>query len=289
MAVEKLTYINGGGESISFSRFSVYLPTDVDGISNIANTIFADSTMGQDGDSFIASRIEPRDITITCTILERDPGKARMRRRDATHCFNPQLSGALIYEYGDFKRAISCKVSDLTFSKSRAYQKFVLQLRCLDPFWREAAETREDIAAWVGAFEFPINLPEQATWEIEYRQPSLIVNAYNAGDVRAGMRVEFRALGSLSNPSIVNVDTQAYIKFILEMDAGDVLTVTTGYGEKNATLLRGGIISDAIRYIDPDSTYLQLEPGDNLIRYDADDALENLEVFIYHNNLYLGV
>lgn len=289
MAAEKLTYTNASGESISFSRFSVYFPTDVDGISNIANTIFADSTMGQDGDSFIATRIEPRDITITCTILERDREKARIRRRQAAHCLNPQLAGSMLYEYGDFRRIIGCRVSDLSFSASRAYQKFILQLRCLDPFWREAAETREDIAAWVGAFEFPIDLPEDQTWEIEYRQPSLIVNAYNAGDVAAGMRVEFRALGALTNPSIVNVDTQEYVAFGIGMQAGDVLTVTTGYGSKNATLLRGGVTSDAIRYIDPDSTYLQLAPGDNLIRYDADDGLENLEVFLYHNNLYLGV
>ena len=47
--------------------------------------------------------------------------------------------------------------------------------------------------------------------------------------------------------------------------------------------------SDAFRYLDVDSSYLQLAVGDNLFRYSADTNAENLEVSIYHNNLYLGV
>ena len=54
-------------------------------------------------------------------------------------------------------------------------------------------------------------------------------------------------------------------------------------------LTRGGVESDAFRYLDVDSSYLQLAVGDNLFRYSADTNAENLEVSIYHNNLYLGV
>lgn len=42
-------------------------------------------------------------------------------------------------------------------------------------------------------------------------------------------------------------------------------------------------------YLDVDSSYLQIAVGDNLFRYSADANAENLEVSIYHNNLYLGV
>ena len=43
------------------------------------------------------------------------------------------------------------------------------------------------------------------------------------------------------------------------------------------------------RYLYVDSSYLQIAVGDNLFRYSADANAENLEVSIYHNNLYLGV
>ena len=166
-----------------------------------------------------------------------------------------------------------------------------MNLCCLNPFWREETETRADIATWIGGFEFPVpdGLELYDGWEIGYRQPSLIVNVFNSGDVKSGIRIEFRALGAVTNPTLLNVDTQEFIKLNLEMIAGDVLTVSTGYGEKAVKLKRGGITTDAFRYLDVDSSYLQIAVGDNLFRYSADTNAENLEVSIYHNNLYLGV
>ena len=93
----------------------------------------------------------------------------------------------------------------------------------------------------------------------------------------------------VKNPSLLNVDTQEFIKLNITMEAGDTLSVSTGYGEKEVTLKRGGATSDAFRYLDVDSSYLQLSVGDNLFRYSAEENLENLEVSIYHDDLYLGV
>ena len=143
----------------------------------------------------------------------------------------------------------------------------------------------------IGGFEFPVpdGLELYDGWEIGYRQPSLIVNVYNSGDVKSGIRIEFRAIGAVTNPVLLNVDTREFIKLNISLVAGDVLTVSTGYGEKAVKLNRGGTITDAFRYLDVDSSYLQIAVGDNLFRYSADANAENLEVSIYHNNLYLGV
>lgn len=103
------------------------------------------------------------------------------------------------------------------------------------------------------------------------------------------IRIEFRAIGAVTNPVLLNVDTREFIKLNISLVAGDVLTVSTGYGEKAVKLNRGGVITDAFRYLDVDSSYLQIAVGDNLFRYSADANAENLEVSIYHNNLYLGV
>lgn len=62
-----------------------------------------------------------------------------------------------------------------------------------------------------------------------------------------------------------------------------------GIRGKEVTLQRDGVTSDAFRYLDVDSTYFQLSVGDNLYRYSAEENLENLEVSIYHDDLYLGV
>lgn len=48
-------------------------------------------------------------------------------------------------------------------------------------------------------------------------------------------------------------------------------------------------VTTKAHYLDVDSTYFQLSVGDNLYRYSAEENLENLEVSIYHDDLYLGV
>ena len=244
--------------------------------------------MGQDGDTYLGNRIESREIEIVGSIKERNKDQMREYRRRLNRVLNPQYAATLTYQYGDFVRVIDCKVDNApVFTRKAIFQDFTIQLLCLNPFWRKESKTRDDIATRIGGLEFPVEIVPG--WEIGYRQPSLIVNVYNDGDVQAGIRVEFRALGMVTNPALLNVDTQEFIKLNYTMEAGDTLTVSTGYGEKEVTLKHGGIVTDAFRYLDVDSSYLQLSVGDNLFRYSAEENLENLEVSIYHDDLYLGV
>jgi phage-related protein len=289
--VETLTYTNSLGESLVFSHASVYCSQTVEGISDVRNTIYSINSMGQDGDTFVANRLESRDIDISGFIKERDPDKLRAHRRKLARILNPQMSAILTYQYGSFTRVISCRSVNapvITKPAGSIYTGFSVQLVCLNPFWREVAEKRDDIAAWIGSLEFPVDIPEGGM-QIGYRQPSLIVNVYNGGDVQTGIRIEFQALGDVTDPIITNVDSQEFIRLNITLQDGDVLTLSTGYSDKWAKLYRDGVTTDALRYVDVDSTFLQLAPGDNLIRYDAEQGLSNLEVSIFHNNLYLGV
>lgn len=291
---ERLIYTNERGESIEFSPRSLYHTNlkDVKGLSNVRNAIYSTNSMGQDGDTYLGYRIESRDIDIVGYIKERDRQAAQSLRRTLNRVLNPQYEATLTYEFGDFKRVIGCKIDDAPiFTAKPIFEQFAVNLSCLNPFWREETETREDIASWIGGFEFPEpdGLEITDEWEIGYREPSLIVNVYNSGDVKSGIRIEFRALGAVKNPMLLNVNTQEFIKLNIDMVAGDTLTVSTGYGEKAVKLQRDGVTSDAFRYLDIDSSYLQIAVGDNLFRYSADTNAENLEVSIYHNNLYLGV
>lgn len=307
---KKITYINERGDSLSFcttSQYHVNVSKDVSGLSDIENDIFSITSMGQDGDTFIGSRIKAREIEVVGHIKERDKDLAHRLRRHMNSILNPQFSGLLIYEFGDIRRVINCTIAGAPkFIPYPIFEQFVLQLSCLNPFWREDMETRQDVASWIGGFEFIGDRPDDdlpqgleilinpenptiPTWEIGWREPSLIVNVFNSGDVRTGMRIEFRALGLLINPTLLNVVTGEFIKINFEMQASDVITVNTAWGEKGVTLRRAGEESDAFRFLDPDSSYLQLAVGDNMFRYDADVNMYNMDVTIHHNNLFLGV
>ncbi len=293
MEYEKLTYINSRGETLEFSVTSLFhcnVSKDVTGLAGIDNTIYKTNSMGQHGDTYIGQRFEPREITIEGSINSRDKDQVLELRRKAEKILNAELDAKLVYTYKDFVRVIDCKVDGSPkFRTKSVFMQYEIPLICCNPFWKEETEAKNDIAAWISSWEFDFEIPEEGI-ELGYREPSIIVNVYNDGDVKSGMRVEFRAVGTVVNPVLLNVNTQEYIKLIdTTMEAGDVITIDTNYGSKGVTLTRQGETVDYFRHIDVESTFMQLGIGDNVFRYNAEAGVTNLEASIYHANKYLGV
>lgn len=124
-----------------------------------------------------------------------------------------------------------------------------------------------------------------------HREPSLIVNVLNNGQVKTGMIIEFFARGTLSNPSLFNVNTREFIKINKGMAAGEKFIRNTNVGKKKILQNLNCIGTDILNYLDivgGGDTFLQLDVGDNLFRYNADSNLDNLEINIYFSPQYLG-
>ena len=292
---ESLTYVNARGESIVFgigSKYHVNVQKDVTGISDLTNTIYSTNSMGQHGDTFAGNRIEPREIEIEGKIRERGKDTQLALRRQALKILNPELDGTLYYKYGNFTRKITAKVKESPrFSHPDISQEFSIVFKCLDPFWREEIEQRKDVASWLADWFFPtvILRDDPASMIFGHRETSVIVDVYNGGHVATGMKIYFKAMGALTGPSLFNMNTREYMKINYTMQAGDVIIVDTSYGNKSVILQRGGQEINLYRYMDVDSTFMQLDIGDNVFRYDADDGLTNLEVTVYYAQKYLGV
>jgi phage-related protein len=291
---ERLIYTNERGASVEFSPRSLFHTNikDVLGLSDVRNTNYMTSSAGQDGDTFISGRIERREIEIVGNIKAKDKTEIHTLRRELNRTLNPQYSGTLTYSLGDFNRVIDCRINSApVFRRGVIFEQFTVRLVCPNPFWRELDIQRDDIAAWIGGMEFDSDsgLELNDDWQIGYLEPQQIMNIYNAGDVSASVIAEFRALGTASNPQLTNIKTGEFMKFNVNLSAGDMLTVNTGYGEKRATITQGGTTSDALQYLDVDSTFVQLSAGDNLYQFSADTNEENIECTVRHNNNYLGV
>jgi hypothetical protein len=295
MENEKLTYINSRGERLELGVDSVYhcnISKDVEGISGVTSVIYSTNSMGQHGDTYVGQRIEARDIDVVGHINTRDKAQALELRRRMLKIFNPELSATLVYEYGGFKRVIDCRAyGEPKILKKEVLYEFDLQIECLNPFWREEEETKEDIASWVAAWHFPCVIEKDNTKSMiyGYRAESVIVDCYNEGDVSTGMRIRFTTLGTVSNPILLNVDTEEFIQINATMKTGDVIEINTKYGSKGAKLIRDGVETDYFRYIDVDSTFMQLAIGDNMFRYDAASGVNSLEVSIFYSKEFLGV
>lgn len=295
MESEKLIFTNERGESLELGLDSIYhcnISKDVTGIAGVKNVLYSTNSMGQHGDTYVGQRIEARDIEIVGHINTRDKAQALQLRRTMLKILNPELDGTLLYEYGGFRRIINCRThGEPKVERKEVLYEFVIPLESLNPFWREEDETKEDIASWVAAWHFPcvIERDNPKSMIFGYRAESVIVDCYNEGDVSTGMRIRFTALGTVTNPILLNVDTGEYIQLNVTMQTGDLIEVNTKYGSKGAKLVRDGVESDYFRYVDVDSTFMQLAIGDNNFRYDAAGGVNSLEVAIFYNAEYLGV
>lgn len=253
----------------------------------------------QDGSTYVGSRLNERDIPISFALMTAAFNKESIqeKRNEIFKVFNPAYnpikllfemnSGQTVYAFANVK-------STPLFASGKAnsniaWQKCLVQLEANDPFLYDTETSKFDVAVWNGSLEFgSLELLSTGT-EIGYRSPSLIVNVLNEGQDKTGVIIQLRAAGTVVNPSLINVNTQKFIKLNTTLLGGDVVSINTFKGKKKAELTRNNVVINIFNTVDFGSTFLQLDTGDNLFRYDADSGIDSLECSIYFTPKFLGV
>ncbi|RPJ97294.1 phage tail family protein [Rummeliibacillus sp. TYF005] len=295
MIIKELKITNASGESIEFGRhFRLYEDINLSGLK--ADVSYSESA--NDGSSYQRTRLDVRDINVPFFINRTVEGNEWIeeRRQEAYRVLNPKKNPMRLdftTKSGEsyFLNAELTASPDFPtgFENSNyRWQKSLLQFTCSDPYLYEKDETLVQIATWIPAFEFALEIPTDGI-EMGYRSPSLIANVFNGGQEDSGMIIKFKANGTLSTPSLVNVNTYEEFKLNMDLVGGDIVEVSTYKGKKYAYLTRNNIKISVFGKVDLDSKFLQLETGDNLFRYDAKSGVDNLEVSMYFANKFVGV
>lgn len=288
--MKKLTYVNKLGQRIDFNEFAPLLLLSFSEKGKV--NIYTNKGMNQDGSTYLGNTIESNDKTIEIAIITDNETDLIDYRNKINKVFNPRLGeGYLIYKDPVKEVKSKCIIDSLPYftSVNSTVNKCLISCTASNPFWMDIAESKAEIALWNGDFSFDFEIPDETGVEIGHREPSLIVDVFNDGDVDCGIRAEFRALATVVNPSILNVNTQEFIKINRTMQAGEVIVLNTSFGNKKLESIMNGVSTNIFNYIDFQSTFLQLATGDNLFRYDAEQFIDNLEVTIYYTPQYLGV
>lgn len=260
--------------------------TKLDGVGRVRQTISTFHAPEQDGAFYISSTLDMRNITIEGTILADSVDKAFAYRRRLLRIFTPKLKGTLIYR----NRQISCIVEEAAFSAGNTARtpSFFISLLCPSPFFEPLEAARKELASWEKHFSFPLEITEPGI-EFGIRQPSQIITIENEGDVPCGCVIVFKALGTVVNPELMNVDTGEFIRINTEMSYGQEIHVYTHFAGKRVVSVIGTTETNAFGLIDVGSTFLQLSVGKNVLRYDAQEYMDLLEVVINYRPQYLGV
>ena len=251
--------------------------------------------VNQIGVTVSGTSLETRPISIEGWIVAISPKRMSTLKKKLNSFVNPQ--DAIDLYYNDYMiRFIPDETVKYAADESEnngAFCKFMINGTCPNPLFTNANESMSIFATTVPKFHFPLimskSLPEKGVI-FGIRSGSLIVNVLNNGAVASGMRIVFKAKGTVVNPKLINVNTQERFVLNKTLEAEETVEVNTNIGEKSVKGRIGNAnYSNYYMYKDIDSEWLQLDVGDNIFRYDAEEGLDNLEVFVHFHNRYLEV
>lgn len=269
-----VTY-SAGGNSITFAMASVLWITEISGLSGNTVSISETQGAGQVGTTVQAQTVQPKDITIDGAVLQ----DFEANRRGILACILPGVMGRLsITQNGETWYIDGAPKRTPEFSDGLRPQLFQFVLHCPYPYLRSATDGSNMVAGLTKLFQFPTGLT--GTWYISKYSDSLFTTVQNSGTAAMEFDVIFSAMTAVTNPQFFHVEKGTYIKINKVLQAGEKITVSTVYGRKGVTLeLADGTKVNGFRYLDIGSDLaMQIDPGDNTIRADAENNREGLLV-----------
>lgn len=282
--MQKLTYTNSLGESVELSNRPPFLLSKIDGLGDVEADVQRQKSPYQDGSTYVDSLLQERFISLQVSIIGTSREDVSALREQLARVFNPKLAGLLVYENGRVKRQIYAYSEHVpkypSGERVGKTQVSLINLVCPNPFWSEENPTNIKLEDFVANFSFPFSFPVS----FSIRGDSKVLT--NAGDVPTPVKVTFR--GEAINPKVTKNSTGEFIRINRPIPQDHSLVITTGFNEKAVRIVDSyGVETNAMGYIDLNSTFFSLDVGDNQLSFITEGGQP--EVFIEYKNLYLSV
>jgi hypothetical protein len=179
----------------------------------------------------------------------------------------------------------------------------VISIICPDPYFLSSGDGGLTTTLFYGieaTFEFPFSneSTSEPLMEMGTIATSYIKNIAYTGDEEIGMTIYIHAIGSATDFTMLNIDTNEV--FAIDTDRlqtltgdviinGDDITICTIKGQKTITLMRDGVSINILNCVDRDADWFQLTKGDNPFEFYAATGIDKLQIRIENNTIYEGV
>lgn len=287
--MEKLTFTNSKGQSVVFGDSAPYILIKLEGMGAISTSIQSQKAPYQDGETYIDTVLEPRTPYAEIMVLAENETDMGYRRRRLAEVLNPKLGpGTLRYDNMNTKVEIEATIElgavfpDAGDFKDKM-QPAMINFYCPEPFLKQLADTINEMRAVIGGFEFPLEI----TYSFRFEESGENLIVKNTGDVPVPVLIEFN--GPAVNPRVDNLTTGEFIRVNREIPDGGKLVISTEFGNKKVVLITDEGEVNVMHWLDLQSTFWRLIPGDNLLSYAADSGKEAAVVKIVHRNRFVGV
>ena len=274
---------NQYGEVLELTHNEGYVITDITGIDPPDAVINTTRNAGADGSMFNGAYVDNRQIVITMAINS----PAEDNRITLYKYFKMKNAIRLFYKNSTRDVYIDGYVQHINIQYFDKKQIVQITVFCPNPFFNDVSDNMVEFNAIDSLFEFPFEIVTPIPFsEITTGEE---INVRNLGDVASGMEIKIIVAGTVTNPVMYNVVTNQYFKIIKSFATGDVIVINTNKKYKKVQLTSEGTTTSIVGNIASGSTWLQIDPGDNIFQITADSNPENIIAFCNTVTQYEGV
>lgn len=271
-------YINDNGDSITLEYEHGYLISKPTGIDTLTVRLNEAQGIDQVGATEQSVNVQPRPVTVNGILV----GEFQSENKDKLlSVVRPDLRGRF---YADDYYLTCRPTSTPTIGAGKNFAPFQFSLRAGYPYWQKDNSARATLSGVAKRFKFPWNLSR------EYRYGEVVtqqfINITNNGQVPIPFTVTFRALAEVQNPRIIDAATNNYLLINKTLVAGERVVVEITHERTEVTSSVDGECRGAL---DLHSQFYRLAVGDNVIKPDADDGKNNLQVDIDFATEIVGI
>jgi len=260
----KLDVSTSQGNLLSFQLdddTSGFLIQNIDGLDPVKATLVSSSFAGVDGGQYQSARRETRNIKLTVGL---DPNPlvdtVRGLRKRLYAYFMPKSEIALTFYDDDGPTVnVAGRVESLETALFAQESAVDISIICYDPDFIDPVI---------------VHLPESGQTLQTTSGTSNSIISYD-GTVDTGTVITINVDRDLSDFSIYHQppnDALRQLDFSAPLVAGDVLTISSITGDKGVTLTRAGTQSSLLYGMSPQSSWIELMPGDNKLHIYATGA-----------------
>jgi hypothetical protein len=259
----KLDVSTSQGNLLSFQLdddASGYLVQNIDGLDPVKATLVSSSFAGVDGEQYQSARRETRNIKLTIGL---DPNPLT----DTVRGLRKQLYGYLMPKsevtltfYDDDGPTVSIvgRVESLESALFTQEPVVDISIICYDPDFIDPVT---------------VHLPTSGVLQTTSSTSDAVI-PYD-GTVDTGTVITLNVDRTLNDFTIYHHppnDDLRQLDFSAPLVAGDVLTISSVIGDKGVTLNRAGTQTSLLYGMSPQSSWIELMPGDNLLHIYATGA-----------------
>lgn len=265
--------------SITFENRPTILHDNTVGLGTPPAQSVTQKTIYQDGSKFLRSFYDNRKITFMFTVTAASNAAMNTVKNNLYNKLNPkqgELEMTVELNQTLYITAVCDGIVPLSGeSRGNYWQTYQISFTCHDPFFHDA-ESSQLFTPFTGGFSFPFSFP------FSLGTPAASQTLTNAGDTSTPVRIVL--VGSLKEAIIKNETTEESIYLTEDIDPGETVTIDTRLKTVTSSV-KGNVFS----YISSDTTFWELQPGNNTVSYKTSTNILGSSCTIYWNDRYTGL